>query len=251
MNLIVCSDIHSNKEALQTFCEDISSFDYSGIIFLGDLIGYNPDPEEAVKTAMKWEKEGKLITKISGNHDNAVLDLNNANRFNSNARRAIIWTAENISETSMKWLKSMTGPVKINEKAIACHGSIRDSNEYIFNEDIALDNFLLFPRNIQMAFFGHTHVPIIYELKNDDTLITHWMNEEIEFFLDERSKYLINPGSVGQPRNGDNRLSYIIWDTKKNVIHYKKKNYNYIITQKKIYEAKLPEISAMRLEEGY
>ena len=145
----------------------------------------------------------------------------------------------------------MSDPIRINKISAASHGSIRNPNEYIFNEEVALDNFLLFPSGLKIAFFGHTHVPIIYELRPDDTLTTHWMNEETKFTMDIDSKYLINPGSIGQPRNGDNRSSYIVWDTKMNAIYYYKKTYNYLATQKKIYDVKLPEILAVRLEEGY
>lgn len=250
MKILIASDFHANIEAFNVLMDFIKNKRLK-LIFLGDYVGYNADPEKVVINIQNLEKQGLLVAKIIGNHDQAVIDPIMCNRFNANARRAIIWTIKNTSENVKNWLINLSKMVKLKSKFLFCHGSLSNPNEYIFNEEIAYKNFLLFPKNIHCTFFGHTHIPVIYEfIKQKDILNTYWMDNEEEFKLKPDALYLINPGSVGQPRNGDNRLSFIIFDTKTNTINYYKKKYDYTKTQQKILKYHLPEFNALRLEEG-
>jgi predicted phosphodiesterase len=251
MKYLVCSDLHANLEALQSFELYMDSLKIPRILILGDFIGYNANPEEVIGIVRSWEFEGRMLGKISGNHDLSLTDETLLARFNSNAKAAVLWTAQKLGAGSRQWIAELPLSGTLNQKVAYCHGSFRDPNEYIFNEEVAISNYWSMPAEVDILFFGHTHIPVIYEFDHENVLYTYYMNEEERFFLKPGRRYMINPGSIGQPRNGDNRLSFVSVDEEEKLVTFHKQEYCIEDTQKKIIAAGLPEVLARRLEEGF
>ncbi|MDD5091895.1 MAG: metallophosphoesterase family protein [Candidatus Wallbacteria bacterium] len=249
MRLIVCSDLHANLEAMERF-EQVIGKQSDSIACLGDFVGYNANPEEVLSKIRAWEKKGRLSIKIGGNHDLALFDQNLLNRFNSNARKAILWTKETLTKDSLSWLSQLQDFHVLDSEILFCHGSIRDPNEYILDEETALLNIIGMPEGVHTIFFGHTHVPVIYEMDAENIFKVHWMDFDCHFQLQKGHRYLINPGSIGQPRNNDTRLSFIIFDKEESSVDFCKLEYDYRPTQRKIIDAGLPQMLSERLKEG-
>ncbi|MDD5089619.1 MAG: metallophosphoesterase family protein [Candidatus Wallbacteria bacterium] len=250
MKVIICSDLHANIEALKAFENMINNFDFREIIVLGDFVGYGANPEEVISVFRIWEKEERLVGKIGGNHDLALFDLHLLNHFFSHSRDALIWADRQLSEESKDWLRKLPESGKLNSSTLFCHGSYRDPYEYIMGGDLALLNFQEFAPEVRTVFFGHTHVPVIYEQDGEGKLVSYWMDKEYSFQLKKGCRYLINPGSIGQPRNRDPRLSFLVYDTDDDVVTYYKREYDIESCRRKILAAGLPEMLADRLAEG-
>lgn len=234
----IISDIHGNLEALEKVLADIKSKGADEIICLGDLIGYGPDPASCVDFAREW----KIV--LRGNHDEAV--VNEAYGFNPVAREAIEWTRSQLrpglfssGAKKRRWdfLRNLP-PMHQEDSFVLVHGSPRDPTmEYILRADTEdllgevpakiRDIFSRFPK---VCFVGHTHDPGI--ITEDSKFISPREMEGSQFSLTEGAKYVVNVGSVGQPRDGDNRACYVTFDGK--VIAYHRVPYDFEATKRKI-----------------
>lgn len=186
MRYAIVSDVHANIHALESVLEDIDGQGAGVIICAGDLVGYCPYPNEVIE---RLRDRGAIC--IAGNHDRAVVNLD-ATNMNPLAARAVFWTSKHISDRNMAYLKSLKPRATLNlagTPAAMFHGSPRSDDEYVFEEDA--DTELLELAKAQVVISGHTHVPYVKRLFEGT---------------------LVNPGSVGQPRDGDWRASYIIYD---------------------------------------
>lgn len=250
MKVLICSDLHANLEAIECFNSTFAVTDFPKIVCLGDFIGYNPNPEEVMQYILDWDKKGLIAGKVGGNHDQALFDETLLARFNMNARRAITWTYDQLSTRSLEWLKALPERGQLADDVWFCHGSYRDPNEYILDEEMALCNFRDIPKEIRVVFYGHTHLPIIYEMDPEGFMNIFSMDNEGGHQLKKGHRYLINPGSLGQPRNYDARLSFLTYDMEKDFVTFYKREYDYRPTQKKIIAAGLPELLSDRLAEG-
>ncbi len=208
MKILVLSDIHSNITALESVLADAGEFD--GTWCLGDIVGYGPDPNECIQ---------KLLTLphlecVLGNHDAAALGAIPIDNFNHDARMSILWLRSKITTDSREYLSSLLYQVVL-ENVYLVHGSPRSPLwEYILDRYTAMENFEYF--QTKACFVGHTHMPAAYEEWNynnvDGDHVTFKINRPDEFFQ-IATKTIINPGSVGQPRDHDYRASYAIYDT--------------------------------------
>jgi len=249
----IISDVHSNIEALEAVFKDIEEQGADDVACLGDIVGYGPDPEPCIDLI-----EEKCRFCISGNHDYAV--LTRPERFNPLAVEAVNFTRRvlqpgifSVGRKRARWNFLEEAPTRVAENgSLYVHGSPRDDrNEYILESDIAYGNIEkiedIFNYVERLLFVGHTHWPGV--IAQD---ITFWHPEDngVEFELQEGRKYLINVGSVGQPRDGDNRACYLLQDDDK--IIYRRVPYDFKKTVKKM--ARVGPISkdaGSRLELGH
>lgn len=244
MRYLIFSDIHSNLEAFEKLLnlKKMKSIDY--YLFLGDLVGYGPNPDETIslfRTLGKFES-------IRGNHDKVVAGLESSSLFNPVAAFSAEWSKIQISDDNQKFLKNLRkGPLVVDRFISLCHGSTFDEDYYVFSIFEAAESFKFMETSI--GFFGHTHFPIIYLLRNDK-IDTVPLNSNTKIKLDPNTRYLINPGSIGQPRDKNSSPSFIIFDSTKKEIQFQRFSYNLKQTQTKIRNAGLPEILASRLESG-
>src|SRR5919199_964136 len=197
----VISDIHGNLEALEAVLSDVPD-GIERIYCLGDVIGYGANPNECCDLVR--DKEMPLI---SGNHDLAVTDLStDLVWFNPVAAAAVEWTREQLTEENANFLR--TRPRMIREEGVLfVHGSVRDPDEYILNGTIAQENLAILKKeypDVRVCFFGHTHVKAVAPSPNGVSPDSHTLD------LTSEGPYLVNPGSVGQPRDGDTFASYIL-----------------------------------------
>lgn len=245
MKIAIISDVHSNLEALQTALKIIEKSGVEKIYSCGDIVGYGPDPESCALEIIK-----KGITSVKGNHDAGVSGDSIIFNFNSYAREAILYTKRVISYEVEQFLKSL--PYKIIEEQFTIfHGSLTPKApfEYILTEDLVMENFSYLTTPI--GFYGHTHVPCLCELDKNNNLKIIDFKQKKKVFLERSSKYLINVGSVGQPRDGDPRGSFLIYDDNEYSITLNRFNYDIETVYKKIIEKKLPTFLGERLFSGF
>ncbi len=249
MRYLVLTDIHANLEALDACIVDARARGYDETLVLGDLVGYGPDPNEVVERIISL----KPLSMVRGNHDKVACGLEQAEGFNAVARSAAKWTLDILTPKNREWLADLPeGPTIVDDLVEICHGSPFDEDAYIFDELDAVRALKVSTR--PLCLFGHTHYPVTFELSAEafDT-VGPAAASEAQLALKHGAKYLVNPGSVGQPRDGDARAAYAIVDTNGNRaprVELLRLKYAVEETQAKIVAAGLPEVLAQRLAVG-
>src|SRR5664280_2778680 len=247
MRYLVISDIHSNLEALQTALAAAPEHDF--VLNLGDVVGYGASPNEVVKIAK--ELNGPIVR---GNHDKACSGLGDTFGFNAVADRAVSWTVETLTPENREWVRRLEhGPVNIPQFAggQCVHGSPIDEDDYLLSSAAAFEAFR--DDKTQLTFYGHTHVQGGYVLCNGYVeqvrpKYTTTTNEETwEMPLQDDGRYLINPGSIGQPRDGDWRAGFALFDSEAKVVKFYRVPYPVEVAQHRILAAELPEYLAVRV----
>lgn len=243
MRYAIISDIHSNLEALTVVLAEIDALGVDGIVCLGDIVGYNTNPNECIALL-----RSRGVPCITGNHDERAAGNNEPDDFNLFAQRALLWTREQLTPENKAYLAGLPRTMVVDGVFLMMHGSVDDTDFYINGADDAAANLELMQETagVNIGFFGHTHVPITYvgiggEVMEQLDSIVH---------LDDGCAYLINPGSVGQPRNHDPRASFALYDTALSVVTFHKAEYDIALTSMKILEAGLPDRLADRLRFG-
>jgi diadenosine tetraphosphatase ApaH/serine/threonine PP2A family protein phosphatase len=235
----VISDIHGNLEALQAVLRDVPG-GVEKIYCLGDVIGYGASPNECCDLVREME-----MPVISGNHDLAVTDLStDLAWFNPVAAAAVQWTRERLRGDNADFLRSRPRTL-LTDEALFVHGSVRDPDEYIINSVSAEENLAVLKSDypgVPLCFFGHTHVKTVSPSPNGRVV------EARPLDLSQNGPYLVNPGSVGQPRDGDTFASYVLAEDGRVV--YRFVDYDIGKAQTKIRAAGLPEMLADRLAHG-
>jgi len=241
MRILVLSDIHANLNALTTVLQDAGTYD--AVWCLGDLTGYGPDPNECIHLVRGLPG----LVCLMGNHDAAVVDKIDLNTFNKEARQAAQWTRKALSPENLEYLASLPEKLEIHGVTIA-HGSPRNPIwEYLLDTYTAAINFTTFETDY--AFVGHTHIPICYLLNEDDRMEWRIMKENEELNLNCRG--ILNPGSVGQPRDRDRRAAYAIFQPEEKLWTSHRVEYDMTSVQSRIRQAGLPKRHAQRLAEGW
>ncbi len=236
--IAIISDIHSNLAALKAVLIDVGKTEK--IWCLGDFVGYGPNPNEVLELI-----KDKLTFKLSGNHDLGCIGQMDLNSFTSSAKAACEYTAKILTEENKKYLESLE-LLETDDKSTLVHGSPREPVwEYILNEDIAFQNFGFFESPV--CFVGHTHLPVIFKKSRPHTLVPK-PGEEIK--LDINDKAIVNPGSVGQPRDGNPKSSYLLFDEKKFTVTFKRVAYDVKSTKEIMKKDKLPQSLIERLGHG-
>ena len=242
MRILVISDIHANLTALEAVLN--ASDDYDAVWCLGDLVGYGPDPNECVA---KIRDLPNLLC-IIGNHDAAALMQIDADTFNPEARSALLWTRKELNESSRAFLSDLPEKIEAGHVTLA-HGSPRHPVwEYLLDTRTATLNFEFF--STPLCFVGHTHLPVIYSLINDNSLAR--LNiPEANTVVSLPVRAIINPGSVGQPRDRDPRAAYAIYDEESNTWDYRRAEYDIVAVQKRMEAVALPQRHIDRLTAGW
>ena len=255
MRILLLSDIHSNLEALEASLAAAPGHD--AIVNLGDIVGYGASPNEV--TAKVRELGGGAVpqTVVRGNHDKVVAGLDNVETFNPMAGMAALWNRAQLSADNLEWLRGLAqGPVTLPEVANVqfVHGAPDDEDRYVVLIQDALPT--LVGSNVSITFFGHTHIQGAFLLRNGFAETAHpeytsiGQGETCEFQLETGVSYMINPGSVGQPRDGDWRSGFALFDTDKRVVTFCRVPYELRTAQEKIFAANLPARLATRLAAG-
>ena len=242
MRVLIISDIHANLAAFEAVLADAKG-EWDTIWCLGDLIGYGPDPNECVALLREHDH-----TSLSGNHDWAVLGKLDTDNFNREAQIGIRWTRQAISQETHDYLETL--PASLDKpKFSLVHASPRHPVwEYILDAYTAAINFDYF--ETPYCLVGHTHVPIIYsEIESSSVQITP-PEYDVPYQLGD-TRLIINPGSVGQPRDSDPRAAYAFLDTEKLTFEHKRVDYPYQVTQEKMLQYGIPTRLIRRLEYGW
>jgi diadenosine tetraphosphatase ApaH/serine/threonine PP2A family protein phosphatase len=244
MRVLVISDIHANLNALEAVLNDAGTVDE--IWCLGDVVGYGPNPNEVLE---RLRALPNLAACMLGNHDVAVLGEMNFAVFNTDARRSLVWQQEAITPENLEYLRSLPQNTLVRGQVTLAHGSPRDPVwEYILNTLIARLNFEAF--ETRYCFVGHSHIQCYFQLdliSDRISLEVPAVNQPIQ--LSPRA--ILNPGSVGQPRDRDSRASYAIFDTEAETWEPRRATYDIESVQKMIRAAGLPDKHAARLAEGW
>jgi predicted phosphodiesterase len=243
MRVLVISDIHANYTALEAVLKDAGQVDETWC--LGDLVGYGPDPNAVVEEVHDIPK----LTCILGNHDMAAIGKMPLEAFNGDARRSLIYHEKVITASSMDFMRSLSANIKVRGDATLAHGSPRDPLwEYILNALSARVNFEHF--ETPWCFVGHTHIQCMFALdeKTDRVTLDQTKTDKA---ITLRPKIILNPGSVGQPRDRDPRAAYAIYDTEAFTWTPRRVTYNIPEVQERIRAAGLPEKHAVRIAEGW
>ena len=243
MRYAILGDIHSNLaafEAVISDADDRGGFDK--IWCLGDVVGYGPDPHECIERLRQFEH-----VCIAGNHDWAAIGKMDTADFNPVAALAAHWTAQQLTAEDVDYLQKL--PLSLcQENFTLAHGSPREPIwEYLLSTEAAQDNFTCF--ETPYCLVGHSHVPLIFELVSNKA-VYRMFPEGTNLKLGKK-RIIINPGGVGQPRDGDPRASYALYDTEARTISHYRVEYNIPATQRKMEKRGLPRPLIMRLSVGW
>jgi len=248
MKFLVISDLHANLEALDAVMEDCSGEEFDQILLLGDLIGYGADPNAIVDRVRTWSDH---VTLVRGNHDKAAVGLESLDSFNTMARTAAEWTGRELTGANTDFIKTLPeGPVAITAEFEICHGSPLDEDMYILDSRSAGLSFRA--SNSVLTLFGHSHVPSCFVETRDQPFRSNIAFRSVEqLTIEASSRYLVNPGSVGQPRDGDPRAAYMVvhWGAERHA-EWRRVDYDIETAAGKIYSAGLPRILGERLLSG-
>lgn len=236
----IISDIHGNLEALESAIEALSCEKIDKYLCPGDIVGYGANPGECIE---KVKKLKPVI--VCGNHDAAASGLTDTANFNKAAREAVLWTQKNLEKKDSVFLKGLDLVFK-NEHFILAHGTLHEPEEfhYMFDETDAQETFKLMDRGL--CFVGHSHVPGIFSYR--ENRVDYFYQEKTE--LSRNKKFIVNVGSIGQPRDKDPRLCYCIYDSEMRLLELKRVPYDIEKARTKILKAGLPPLLAHRLKMG-
>jgi predicted phosphodiesterase len=247
MRYLILSDIHSNLEALEAVLRASAVQTYDAVAVLGDLVGYGADPNAVVERVRNLNP----VAIVRGNHDKVAAGLDTAEDFNPMARVAAQWTQETLTPSVLDYLRQLpAGPKVVDADIEICHGSPLNEDLYVVADLDAARSLAASQRPV--CLFGHTHVALSATLDGHDRLEIEAPQGHPEFEISIRSgsKYLINAGSVGQPRDGDSRAAYAIADLKEKRVTLYRVAYPIEVAQRKIVDAGLPPMLAYRLGMG-
>lgn len=246
MKYLILSDMHANWDALQAVLRRIRRKRFDAVFVLGDLVGYGASPNQVVE-ALRELKARTLW--VRGNHDKVVAGIETGENFNEVARRAADWTADHLTAQNLRFVRNLpAGPSEALPGVLLCHGSPLDEDMYVFS---AHDTVGIFQRiGAPVVFFGHTHIASIFILDQGEVEARLLREDGGRMELDPNCRYLINPGSIGQPRDHDPRAAHMVFDSEQRSISWYKTEYPIGRAQERIWKAGLPTVLAHRLAIG-
>jgi len=245
MRYLILSDIHANCEALSAVLAHVRRKRWDKAIVLGDVVGYGANPNQAVEMV----RDLKPLVVIRGNHDKVCSGVEDGEMFNRVALQAAIWTRRKLNPQNLRWLRALPeGPVVVDGAFAVSHGTPIDEDAYIFGEIEALNVFrqTAFP----LCFFGHSHFPVVFGLSPDAIQTVLTQPPSFHFRLEPGVRYLVNPGSIGQPRDGNPLASFAMFDSETQAVAIYRVPYDIERAQQKILDAGLPRPLADRLGLG-
>ena len=210
------SDIHGNLEALKAIVDDARAQGITNFACLGDLVGYGPDPSGCV--AMVQEIGCACV---KGNHDDDASNDRDLWNLSDNARESLLWTREHLSESQKTWLRELPYQRRLGRNMLV-HSTLEEPSNWHYVRNKFDAEMALSKQKVPVCFFGHTHVPVCYQSNNQGTKKI----SDSEISLAKDMRYLVNVGSVGQPRDGDPKACYVIFDSTANTLSYRRVDYN-------------------------
>jgi putative phosphoesterase len=245
LRTLILSDIHSNAEALRAVISRVRRKKFDQVACLGDFVGYGAQPNQVLDTMRKL---GRRRVYIRGNHDRVAAGFDEGEAFNPAARDAALWTRDRLSAPNRRFLRDLpVGPLP-HKGFLLCHGSPYDEDEYIFTEMHAAQIFE--ETDADIVLFGHTHLPAIFWTGPRGSVFGSIISENTTIRMDPARRYLINPGSVGQPRDRNPEAAFAMIDMSKWTVQFVRVPYDIGKTQAAILKAGLPSILAYRLTYG-
>lgn len=243
MQYAILADIHANLAALTAVLDDIEMLgDIDRVWCLGDIVGYGPEPHKCIQILKMYDP-----VCVSGNHDAAVMGKISLSHFSEDAAQVIEWTVDQLSAAECSFLSNLEDSI-VDGKFTLVHGSPRSPMlEYVNTISLARENFACF--STEYCLCAHTHEPQIFGLEEDGVPVAARFNEYVKVVAG-RKRLIINPGAVGQPRDGDPRASYAVYDDVSGVMQLRRVVYDVQDTETKILEAGLPIRVAGRLSQG-
>jgi diadenosine tetraphosphatase ApaH/serine/threonine PP2A family protein phosphatase len=241
---LILADIHANIDALEAVLAAAGKWD--AVLVLGDLVGYGAAPNEVVDRVRGLDP----MAVIRGNHDKAACGIEDGSNFNQVARAAAAWTLQTLTEDNCAYLRELpAGPEAIDDHAEICHGAPFDEDHYIFDADDALRALASSVR--PLCLFAHTHLPVVFRYENEmfDGFVPE-PDTDTTIQLEQGIRYLVNAGSVGQPRDGDPRAAFAIYDSTSLSLVLRRVHYPVDAAQRRILSAGLPTSLANRLAVG-
>jgi len=246
MQFLILSDMHGNNDAMSAVLRRVRRKRFDAILVLGDLVGYGAGPNQVVEAIR--ELPGPVF-KIRGNHDKVVAGIEDGGNFNHAALEAARWTADHLTASNLRYIRELEqGPLGLDEGFSICHGSPLDEDQYVLS---IFDAWEIFMRSSgDLVFFGHTHIPSMFVARGNETQVVLLRGPSGSLKLEEGCRYLINPGSVGQPRDRDPRAAYMTYDSRRRVVRWYRMDYPIERAQQRILRAGLPRALADRLSLG-
>lgn len=246
MRILVLSDLHSNATALDAVLAAAKGrWDLS--VCLGDVVGYGPDPNEVTGRLREMGTQT-----IRGNHDKAVTGLMITDDFNPIAKAAVDWTRAQLKPDNLSWLSALPQGPLATDGVVLVHGAFQDEDEYVFTPAQALDGLL--DSTAEVTFFGHTHHQGGFSYQDSQLEVLQIRPRPSESFaplrIEHPRRYLLNPGSIGQPRDGDPRAAFAIADLEHQTVEFWRVLYDISAVQGRMRNARLPEPLVQRLTVG-
>jgi predicted phosphodiesterase len=245
VRFLILSDLHANLEALTAILAD-SEKKYDTVVCCGDLVGYNPDPSLIVDWCA-----GHCDHVVRGNHDKVVAGIDDLEWFNPTAQISARWTTGQLSQEQLRYLRDLPrGPVLLEHFELF-HGTPFDEDEYVLSQKVAEQS--LSALQMPLSFFGHTHIQggFFRQHRRLGTIEAVQPDErEYAIQLEPDLLYMINPGSVGQPRDGDPRAAYALYDAEARLVTLRRVEYPIATTYRKLKSAGLPDALGLRLFNG-
>lgn len=241
MRLAIISDVHANLEALTAVMQDIEQNSVERVFFLGDAVGYGADPNKCVRLI-----DNLCEIKVLGNHDYVAMGLESPEHFNIMAKESILWTQDTLTRKSIERLSNFELEATFLDYYLT-HATPDNPSDwnYLLTPEEAERNFEFFTQSICLV--GHSHLPGVFRRQPDGSIEFH--TPDI-FQAESECRYIINAGSVGQPRDGNRDACYLIVETDDNRFEFRRVSYDVTAAQKKMKRAQLPEFLISRLASG-
>lgn len=245
MRALLVSDLHSNAEALRAVLKRVRRKKFDRVICLGDFVGYGAQPNQ-VLDAMRTFPVPKFY--IRGNHDRVAAGHEDGFGFNLAAKQAALWTRVHLSAPNRRFLRELPHGPQRDGEVLFCHGSPHDEDEYVFHEAHAAQIFA--QHDARVILYGHTHLPVVFSADGEGMVRGTPIRGDVSIRLQPAMRYLINPGSVGQPRDHNPAASFVIFDSERMTVQFFRVAYDLEKTQAAILKAGLPRVLADRLTHG-
>lgn len=246
MRYLILSDMHGNWDAFEVVLRKARRKRFDAVLVLGDLVGYGAAPNQVVEAVRRLAPK---VYSVRGNHDKVVAGIDSGSNFNHAALAAARWTAERLTPANLRFVRNLpVGPIQVEDQLAICHGAPIDEDMYVFSDADAYENFSSFP--IQVTFFGHTHIPSLFALEGRHLGVLALRGPGGRIQLHPEGRYLLNPGSIGQPRDRNPLASYMTYDSDRRVVRWYRVPYPIARAQERIRRAGLPNSLADRLAVG-
>jgi diadenosine tetraphosphatase ApaH/serine/threonine PP2A family protein phosphatase len=254
LRLAVISDVHGNAPALAAVLDRAEEIGVDGFVCLGDTVGYGASPQECLERLR--ELDDRLLVHLRGNHEDSLLEAESFNALNPIARAAIVWSARRLSPEARAWIRGRPGVAEIGPLGLVHDNPVPSENSYL--RDCASAAAAFRGVRVPLCLVGHTHVPLLFRTSvaapdaepAAQEVEAHLLHEEEPFPLLEGHRHILNPGSVGQPRDGDPRAAFAVLDLTESTFTLQRVPYDLLEAQRRMHECGLPDLLADRLAAG-